>query len=108
MCGFVFRESCSAAIGLAICFEVYSVGGCSDYSGLVGVGVTGVWTNNEEILLMIFVWRPQRPCSSSESSMSIITAGEEVWMVDDMGIVGCTGLGGCTKVGKVRACRPKP
>ena len=105
VCCSAFRESCSAATSFAICFVVCSAAGCS---GLVGVGVAGVWTDDEEILLKIFVWRPQRSCSSSESSSSIITAREEVEMVNYAGMVGCTGLGNCTKVREVKACRPEP
>ena len=91
VCGSAFRESCSTTIGLTVC----SVAGCS---GLGGVGVTGVWTNDAEILLKIFVWMPQRPCSSLESSSSIITLREEVGMTDCIGTAGCTDLGGYTGV----------
>ena len=82
VCDSAFRESCSATIGFAICSVVCSVVGYSDCSNLVGVGVIGVWTDDEEILLKIFFWRPRRSCSSLESSSSIITAGEEVRTTD--------------------------
>ena len=68
-----FRESFSAAIGSATCSVICTAVGCFDYSGLVGVEVTGTWTD-EEILLKIFVQRPRRPCSSLESSSSTIVS----------------------------------
>ena len=71
VCSFAFKESCSVATGFANCSVIYSVAGCFDCSGLVGVGVTAVWID-EEILLKIFVRRPRRPCSSSKSSIPFL------------------------------------
>ena len=107
VCDSVFKESCSTATGFVIFSTICSVASYSDCSSLVGVGVTGVWTD-EEILLTMFVWRPRRPCSSSKSSSSIIVVGEEVKMANYARMTGCTGLGGCTGVREVGACRPEP
>ena len=107
VCGSAFRESCSAVIGFAICFVICYTAGYSDCSGMAGVEVTGVWTD-EEILLKIFVRRPRRPCSSSESSSSIIVAREGVEMAGYAVMADCTSLEGCTGVREVGTCRPKP
>ena len=50
----------------------------------------------------MFVWRPQRPCSSLESSSSIIVAEEGIEMA------GCFGLRGCTRVMEVGYADPTP
>ena len=86
--GFAFKESCSTATGLAICSIVCFAVGCSDCSSLMRVGVTRVWIDDAEILLKIFVWRFRRPCSSSESSSSIIATREEVGLADCVGTTG--------------------
>ena len=108
---FALWSSCFAATSFAIfsvvCSMVCSAASCSDCSGLVGVGVTGIWID-EEILLKIFFWRPRRPYSSSESLSSIIAAEEEVKMVDCAGMAGCTDLWSDIRVREVGACRPEP
>ena len=84
--------SCSAITGLAICSIVYSTMGCFGCTGLGDVGIVVVWADEEESLLKMFVLRPQRSCSSSESSMSIIIVREKD------GTVGCISLNGCARV----------
>ena len=69
--------------GLPISSVVCSTIGCSGYTGLGDVGIVVVWADEEESLLKIFVLRPRRSYSSSESPMSIISG---------VGAVGCTGL----------------
>ena len=54
VCGSTFEGSFSTATSFAICSVICSVANYFDCFGLVGVGVTRVWTN-EEILLKIFV-----------------------------------------------------
>ena len=76
------------AVSSIICFTM----GCSGCTGLGDVGIVLVWPDEEESLLKMFVLRPRRSCSSLESSMSIITVGEEA------GTISCIGLGGCTRV----------
>ena len=98
-CGSTLRESCSAATGFATCSVICSAAGCSS---LAGVEAIGVWTD-EEILLKIFIQRPRRLCSSSESSSSTIVAGEGVEMAGYAGMADCVGLEDCTGVGEAGA-----
>ena len=80
VCGSALRESCSTAAGSITCSTDCPAAGCFDCSGWVGIKLVGVWPD-EEILLKIFVRSPQRPCSSLESSSSIIGARGRVEMV---------------------------
>ena len=84
----VVGVSCSAIIGLAVCSIVCSTIDCLDYYALGGVRVIMAWIDDEESLLKMLVWRPQRLFSSSESSSSIITGGEGAGMADCIGMVG--------------------
>ena len=73
MCSAVVEVSCSATIGLVVCFVVCSTIGCSglvvssvvcstmgysSYTSLGDEGIVVVWVDEEESLLQMFFLRP--------------------------------------------------
>ena len=63
--------------------------GATSCLGLGDIGMVMVWADEEESLLKVFILRPQISCSSSESSMFIISG---------VGAAGCIDFGGCIGV----------